>query len=52
MDYKEWNKSYIFNKVKVKQIFNIPNCQYEQISVTIDKNKYFDGNVYYIQKEF
>ena len=30
---------------------NIPNCQYEQISVTIDKNKYFDGNVYYMPKK-
>ena len=31
--------------------FNIPNCQYEQISVTIDENKYFDGNVYYMPKK-
>ena len=30
---------------------NIPNCQYEQISVTIDENKYFDGNVYYMPKK-
>jgi len=30
---------------------NRPNSKYEQISVTIDENKYFDGNVYYMPKK-
>ena len=30
---------------------NILNCQYEQISVTTDENKYFDGGVYYMPKK-
>ena len=30
---------------------NIPNCTYQQISVTPDDNMYFDGNTYYMPKK-
>ena len=30
---------------------NIPNCTYEQISVTPDDNMYFNGNTYYLPKK-
>tara|TARA_R110000744_G_scaffold176190_2_gene295067 strand:- start:219 stop:779 length:561 start_codon:yes stop_codon:yes gene_type:complete len=30
---------------------NIPNCTYQQISVTPDDNMYFDGNTYYLPKK-
>ena len=30
---------------------NIPNCQYQQISVTPDDNMYFNGNTYYMPKK-
>ena len=30
---------------------NIPNCTYQQISVTPDDNMYFNGNTYYIPKK-
>ena len=30
---------------------NIPNCTYQQISVTPDSNHYFDGNTYYLPKK-
>tara|TARA_Y100001973_G_C5134228_1_gene299432 strand:+ start:464 stop:1018 length:555 start_codon:yes stop_codon:yes gene_type:complete len=30
---------------------NIPNCTYQQISVTPDDNMYFNGNIYYMPKK-
>ena len=30
---------------------NIPNCTYQQISVTPDDNMYFNGNTYYMPKK-
>jgi hypothetical protein len=30
---------------------NIPNCQYQQISITPDDNMYFNGNTYYMPKK-
>ena len=30
---------------------NIPNCTYQQISVTPDSNSYFSGNKYYLPKK-
>ena len=49
---KNGTKVTFYNKCQSEtNAFNIPNCQYEQISVTIDENKYFDGNVYYMPKK-
>ena len=30
---------------------NIPNCTYQQLSVTPDSNEYFDGDTYYLPKK-
>jgi len=49
---KSGTKVTFYNKCQSESNdLNIPNCQYEQISVTIDENKYFDGNVYYMPKK-
>ena len=49
---KSGTKLTFYNKCQSESNdLNIPNCQYEQISVTIDENKYFDGNVYYMPKK-
>ena len=49
---KSGTKVTFYNKRQSEtNAFNIPNCQYEQISVTIDENKYFDGSVYYMPKK-
>jgi len=49
---KSGTKVTFYNKCQSESNdLNIPNCQYEQISVTIDENKYFDGGVYYMPKK-
>ena len=49
---KSGTKVTFYNKCQSEtNDLNIPNCTYEQISVTIDENKYFDGNVYYMPKK-
>ena len=49
---KSGTKVTFYNKCQSEtNDLNIPNCTYKQISVTIDENKYFDGNVYYMPKK-
>ena len=49
---KNGTKVTFYNKRQSEtNAFNILNCQYEQIPVTIDENKYFEGGVYYMPKK-